>query len=72
MQRLAGRREIADTTLTIPHPYLDGMAESWIGTHGDAWDRQERVTFAITSAADGILGAIGLHLRPAHRRAELG
>ena len=72
MQRLAGAREIADTTLTIPHPYVDGMAESWIGTHEDAWDRQERVTFAITSMADGIVGAISLHLRLAHRRAELG
>lgn len=72
VQRLAGARDIADTTLTIPHPYLDGMAEEWIGTHGDAWDRQERATFAITSEGDGVIGAIGLHLTLAHRRAELG
>jgi ribosomal-protein-alanine N-acetyltransferase len=72
VQRLAGVREIAATTLNVPHPYLDGVAESWIGTHADAWNRQERVTFAITSAADGLLGAISLHLRPTHRRAELG
>jgi len=72
VQRLAGTREIADTTLTIPHPYLDGMAESWIGTHGDAWDRQERATLAITTEAGGVIGAISLHLKQAHRRAELG
>ena len=33
VQALAGRMEIARTTLTIPHPYEDGMAEEWISTH---------------------------------------
>jgi hypothetical protein len=27
VQRLAGEREIASTTLHVPHPYEDGMAE---------------------------------------------
>ncbi|MGH2600843.1 MAG: GNAT family N-acetyltransferase [bacterium] len=72
VQRLAGAREIADTTLTIPHPYLDGMAEDWIRTHDDAWNRQERATFAMTSEAEGVVGAIGLDLALPHRRAELG
>jgi len=72
VQRLAGAREIADTTLTIPHPYLAGMAEAWIATHRDAWQQQERGTFAITTENDGVIGAIGLHFRPVHRRAELG
>ena len=26
VQRLAGNRAIADTTLNVPHPYEDGMA----------------------------------------------
>ncbi len=72
MQGLAGAREIADTTLTIPHPYLDGMAETWIATHEDAWKQQDRATFAITSLEEGVVGAIGLHLRLAHQRAEMG
>jgi ribosomal-protein-alanine N-acetyltransferase len=71
VQQLAGAREVADTTLSIPHPYLDGMAETWIGTHADTWERQERVTFAITSEADGVVGAITLRLTLPHRRAEL-
>ncbi|MGH7606314.1 MAG: GNAT family N-acetyltransferase [Gemmatimonadales bacterium] len=72
VQRLAGAREIADTTLTIPHPYADGMAGTWIATHADAWESQERATFAIATQTDGLVGAIGLQLRPEHRRAELG
>ncbi len=72
VQRLVGAREIAETTLTIPHPYLDGMAEAWIRTHRAAWEAQDRGTFAIVSNPDGLVGAIGLHFRPPHRRAELG
>jgi [ribosomal protein S5]-alanine N-acetyltransferase len=72
VQRLAGARDVADTTLTIPHPYLDGMAESWIRTHGEAWQRQERATFAITAPQNGVVGAVALTLRLEHRRAELG
>jgi len=70
VQRLAGAREVADTTLTIPHPYLDGMAESWIAAQAGEWERQERLTLAITAEALGVIGAIGLHLRLVHRRAE--
>jgi [ribosomal protein S5]-alanine N-acetyltransferase len=72
VQRLAGAREVADTTLTIPHPYLDGMAENWIATHEEAWKQQDRATFAITTEEQGLIGAVGLHLRLAHQRAELG
>jgi [ribosomal protein S5]-alanine N-acetyltransferase len=72
VQRLAGDREIADTTLTVPHPYRDGMAEAWIGTHRELWGKQDRAVFAVTSESDGVVGAIGLHLHLAHRRAELG
>jgi RimJ/RimL family protein N-acetyltransferase len=72
VQRLAGAPEVALTTQNIPHPYEDGMAEAWIGTHASEWEARRFLTLAITSPEDGLVGAVGLHLSPAHRRGELG
>lgn len=72
VQRLAGDRAVADTTLTVPHPYADGMAETWIASHEGAWTRHEMATFAITEPEAGLIGAISLRIELAHRRAELG
>jgi RimJ/RimL family protein N-acetyltransferase len=73
VQRMAGRREVADTTLTIPHPYEDGVAERWIASHAGAAAAGERLTLAITlRQTDGLLGAITLNVRQGHGRAELG
>jgi len=73
VQQLAGDPAIADTTLNIPHPYLDGMAENWINTHADALASRKSITYAITSRQDGaLLGAIGLTINRQDRRAEMG
>ena len=73
VQRLAGERAIADTTLNIPHPYDDGMADDWIATHEPAFASGELATFAIVRKADGqLLGAVGLTFYPQFTRAELG
>lgn len=74
VQRLAGAREIASTTLRIPHPYEDGMAEAWIGTHQETFEKCKGVDFAITLKANGALvGAIGLSgISQEHQRAEIG
>jgi [ribosomal protein S5]-alanine N-acetyltransferase len=70
---LAGEREIAATTANIPHPYEDGMAEEWINTHQDAFDKGESVTFAIVRKADKqLIGAIGVHIYPINQLAEMG
>lgn len=73
VRRLAGDPAIADTTLNIPHPYEEGMAEAWIETHPQQYEKGEGATFAIVRRADGVLlGAIGIHPREAHDRAEIG
>jgi RimJ/RimL family protein N-acetyltransferase len=74
VERLAGAREVANTTLTIPHPYPVGGGAEWIATHADEWDRREALTLAICSqAAPGdLLGAISLHFSTTHLHGEIG
>lgn len=73
VQRLAGDPAIASTTLNIPHPYEDGIAEAWIRSHQEKFEKGELVNFAITLRTDGtLIGAIGLRIEAAHSRAELG
>src|SRR5450756_221640 len=65
VERLAGMREIADTTLNIPHPYPHGGAAEWILTHGPAWNEGSNATFAIVdNATDRLAGAISLMIKP--------
>jgi RimJ/RimL family protein N-acetyltransferase len=73
VKRLAGDRKIAKTTLNIPHPYEDGMAEEWISSHPEQFKTGEGVVFAITLRSDGMLvGAVGLAINQRFDRAELG
>lgn len=73
VQRLAGDKKVAETTLNIPHPYEDGMAEEWIATHKQSFNEGRAVSLAITDKADGrLLGAISLQIVARHRRAEMG
>jgi RimJ/RimL family protein N-acetyltransferase len=73
VQRLAGDKAIASTTLNIPHPYEDGMAEAWIGTHQEEFEGRKSVTFAVARAQDAaLLGAISLFIGQQHQHAELG
>jgi RimJ/RimL family protein N-acetyltransferase len=73
VQRFAGDKEVAATTINLPHPYPDGAAEMWINSHAALWEARERLTLAVTERAGGALvGAIGLDLNAANRRAELG
>ena len=61
VQKLAGDRQIASTTLNIPHPYEDGAAEEWIGTHEEIYQSGKGVTFAITLKETGeLVGAFSL------------
>jgi ribosomal-protein-alanine N-acetyltransferase len=73
VERLAGTREVADTTLNIPHPYPHGGAADWIAQHEPAWTQGTSATFAIVlTETRKLVGAISLMIKREHRRAELG
>lgn len=73
IERLASVREIADTTLTIPHPYPHGAAAKWILTHTPAWENGSAATFAVVETGSGrLVGVASLMINREHRRAELG
>lgn len=72
VRTLAGAPEVALTTQNIPHPYLDGMAETWISSHLPAWEARDFLTLAVSVDGEGLVGAVSLHLSLPHRRGELG
>jgi RimJ/RimL family protein N-acetyltransferase len=73
VQRLAGDFAIADTTLHVPHPYEDGVAETWIESHKTKYDARELATFAIIRKNDfTLIGAIGIAISSQFHRGDLG
>ena len=66
---LIGAREVAATTLRIPHPYTDEHFRCFLNhMQGEA-----EPNFAITLRSDGrLIGGIGLRIERDHQRAELG
>ena len=73
VRKHAGEKDIAASTLNIPHPYEEGMAEEWIGTHAQGYEKGESVTFAIIlKSTNELIGAVGLEINKTHRNAELG
>lgn len=72
VQQLAGDKRIADVTASIPHPYPDGAAQTWISTHSEAWKNRERVAYAITLTDTKLLvGCISL-MNITNNAGELG
>jgi [ribosomal protein S5]-alanine N-acetyltransferase len=73
VQFLAGHKVIAATTLSIPHPYSDGVALKWIKSIKGDFAEGKSVVFAITENSNGnLLGTIGLMINREHNHAEVG
>jgi len=71
--RLAGAREVAATTLRIPHPYREQDAVDFLASSQAEVAIGACARFAITLRATGeFCGGIGLRIEPAHHNAELG
>lgn len=73
VQHLAGDRAIADTTLNVPHPYEDGMAEEWIASLAPKFASGEFATYAVTlSETNELIGAVSLKFDQEASTAEVG
>ncbi|GAB4379585.1 MAG: GNAT family protein [Elainellaceae cyanobacterium] len=73
IQEKASTRAIADTTISIPHPYPNGEAERYIARQLDAWKAGRSVTFGIDrKSQQGICGILEIReLEQEHAQAEL-
>lgn len=73
VQRLAGEYEVASTLSNMPHPYEDGMAEEWIHSCYNKFEKDEALNFAITLRTDkSLIGGIELRLNRKNESGELG
>ncbi len=72
--RMAGRREIADTTGAIPHPYSEEQCRQWLSAVAEQFARGDGVVFGIELRTEGKLaGTIGFRdINPDNARAEMG
>jgi ribosomal-protein-alanine N-acetyltransferase len=71
LARLAGAREVAATTLRIPHPYSVADAEAFIAESQGASDEEMRFAIVLRENS-ALLGGTGLLVEKEYRRAELG
>lgn len=70
---LAGDREIAAKTLSIPHPLKAEDADQWLKDKQDNFNEQSEIAWAICDRSAGhLLGAVGLRLNLKNDSAELG
>ena len=73
IQRLAGEYDVAATLCNMPHPYEDGMAEEWIRSCSEKFEKDAALNFAITLRVDqNFIGAIEIRLDEEIENGELG
>src|SRR5258708_37499397 len=70
---LIGAREVAATTLRIPHPYTEADAQNFIaGTQEELSSGSGLRLGIVLRESDTLCGGVGLRVEPDHRRAALG
>ncbi|MGE5231429.1 MAG: GNAT family N-acetyltransferase [Deltaproteobacteria bacterium] len=74
LERLAGAPEVADTTISIPHPYTRADAERFIASQRESATRGDEAVFGIRLGTSGeLLGCVSLRaIDRVHLQAELG
>lgn len=72
VQELAGDREVAKTTLGIPHPYTVENAEQWISNHSQNIEAGTIFPLAIVlTNSEVLLGTMTLRVDKQHNKGEL-
>jgi [ribosomal protein S5]-alanine N-acetyltransferase len=70
---LIGSREVAATTLRIPHPYTESYAQEFInGAQADLSSGKGLRLGSVVRENGPLCGGIGMRIEPDHRHAELG
>jgi len=70
---LIGAREVAATTLRIPHPYTEALARDFVALAQEDLTSGKCLRLGIfLSRTDKLCGGIGLMIDADHRHAELG
>jgi ribosomal-protein-alanine N-acetyltransferase len=70
---LIGAREVAATTLRIPHPYTESNAHEFIAMAQEDLSTGKCLRLGIIlRERDALCGGVGLMIDPTHRHAELG
>jgi|HubBroStandDraft_6_1064221.scaffolds.fasta_scaffold721949_1 ribosomal-protein-alanine N-acetyltransferase len=70
---LIGAREIAATTLRIPHPYTESYAQEFVEVAQQDMLSGKSLRVAVIMRDSGLLcGGVGMRLDADHRHAELG
>ena len=65
--------EISENTLSLPFPYREENAHFWLKMAEDGFAKKDAYIFAIREKENlKLIGAIGLHLDLANRKAEVG
>lgn len=74
--KLAGQKEIAAMTLSIPHPLEPEDVEQWLRERRNKFEEEEGVVWAVCENEEGdpgkLVGAIGLQKDKLNNSAELG
>jgi RimJ/RimL family protein N-acetyltransferase len=70
---LISEKEVAATTLRIPHPCTLRDVQDWLATHGQEYERRETIRWAVCLRhSDTLVGGISLFLNDPFQSAELG
>ena len=65
--------EIAENTITFPYPYEEKHAHFWLKMAEEGFAKKDANIFAIREKENlKLIGAIGLHVDLANRKAEIG